>query len=128
VRLPGPLDNTRPLKPNPLTLVAVLDADGKLKLNGEDTGMVSDTKQLRDKLTRIFKDRENNGVFREGTNEVEKTVFLKMSPTGKYGDFIKLVEAVKGAGAQPIGIQFEDVMPVQMKEIDPSELRPIRVR
>ena len=60
-------------------------------------------------LVQVFKDREYNGVFREGTNEIEKTVFLKVSKSSKYGDFIKLVEAVKVAGTEPIGIQIDDL-------------------
>ena len=111
VYLPEMIDKTRLLKPNPLMLVAALGKDGKLQLNNDDMGTISDPKRLQDKLMRIFRDRENNGVFRERTNEVEKTVFLKASGSGKYGDFIKLVEAVKGIGAEPIGIQIDDVGP-----------------
>ncbi len=110
VKLPQPTDKTtEAVRPNPLTLVAMLEKDGKLMLNREDTGMISDTEWLKNKLDRIFKQREYDGVFREGTNEIEKTVFLKISKSSKYGDFIKLVEAVKGAGAEPIGIQFDEV-------------------
>jgi len=97
------------VRPNPLTLVAILERDGKLMLNREDMGTISDTKKLENMLVEVFKEREYNGVFREGTNEVEKTVFLKISKSSKYGDFIKLVEAVKGAGTQPIGIQIDDI-------------------
>ena len=96
-------------RPNPLTLVAEMDKDGKLRLNKEDMGMISDTKKLENMLVKVFKAREIEGIFREGTNEVEKTVFLKVSKSSKYGDFIKLVEAVKGARAQPIGIQIDDL-------------------
>ena len=117
VRLPELVDKPVPLRPNPLILVAALDKDGKLKLNNDDMGPVSDPKRLQDKLREIFKDRENNGVFRDGTNETEKTVFLKASGSSKYGDFIKLVEAVKGGGADPIGIQFDDVTMLQIDSI-----------
>jgi biopolymer transport protein ExbD len=101
----------------------MLDEAGKLKLNMTDAGTVSDPDQLRNKLRDIFKERENKGVFREGTNEVEKTVFLRMSPAGKYGNFMKLVETVKGAGAQPIGIQFDEV---KLEDFQPD--KPIRLR
>jgi biopolymer transport protein ExbD len=97
------------VKPNPLTLVATLDKDGKLKLNNEGMGIISDSEKFVNRLKQVFKDREYAGVFREGTNEVEKTIFLKVSESSKYGDFIKLVDAVKIAGAQPIGIQIDDV-------------------
>ena len=111
VKLPAPLDETDndPVKPNPLMLVATLEKDGKLRLNNDEMGTVTDPKKLVDKLREIFKLRENNGVFAEGTNEIEKTIFLRVSKSTKYGDFIKLVEAVKGAGSQPVGIQIDDV-------------------
>ena len=101
--------NPRSLRPNPLTLVAALDKDGKLRLNMEDYGNVADTKKLETKLHDVFKDREANGVFREGTNEIEKLVYIKADKSTKYGDFIKLVQAAKTAGAEPIGIQIDDV-------------------
>ena len=111
VKLPEPPTDkvNEVVKPNPLTLVAMLEKDGKLTLNREDIGAISNTKKLENMLVEIFKDREANGVFREGTNEVEKTVFLKVAKSSKYGDFIKLVEAVKGAGTEPIGIQIDDL-------------------
>lgn len=109
-------------KPNPLTLIAAVDKDGKLLLNNEymgnisdhgmkhqDMGAVTDTTKLETMLTRIFKERENNGVFREGTNEVEKMIYIKASKSTKYGDFIKLVEALKTSGAEPIGVQIDNV-------------------
>src|SRR6185436_287672 len=109
VSLPAPPGRSVMLRPNPLTLIAVLGKDGKLLLNNDDMGTVPSPQKLENTLHDIFKAREYNGVFREGTNEVEKTVFLKAARSSKYGDFIKLVEAVKGSGAQPIGIQLDDV-------------------
>ncbi len=97
------------LRPNPLLLVAMLKKDGKLALNLEDLGMISDPTKLENRLIEVFKEREENGVFREGTNEIEKTVFLMVSKISNYGDFIKLVEAVKGARAEPIGIKIDDL-------------------
>ncbi len=110
VKLPEPPNDkvNVMVKPNPLTLVAVLETDGKLRINSEDVGNISDSKKLEALLGRVFNDRESEGVFREGTNEVEKTVFIKVSKSSKYGDFIKLVNAVKIAGAQPIGIQIDE--------------------
>jgi biopolymer transport protein ExbD len=97
------------VKPNPLMLVAMLKKDGALTLNNDSMGMISDPKKLENKLADVFKYRENTGILREGTNEIEKTVDLKVSKSCKYGDFIKLVEAVKLAGTEPIGIQIDDI-------------------
>jgi biopolymer transport protein ExbD len=111
VRLPAkPKD--RPdldVKPNPLTLVASLGADGRFSLNNEDHGRLPDTQRLESRLREIFSERERKAVFREGTNEVEKTMFLKVSTANKYSDFVQLLGAVKNAGASPVGVQIDDV-------------------
>jgi biopolymer transport protein ExbD len=98
------------LKPNPNTLIIFLSRDGgKLRLNQDDIGDVSDTAPLTAKLEEIFKDREARGVLREGTNEVEKTIFVKAPKSVKYGDVVKAIDAAKTAGAQPIGLQIDDL-------------------
>ncbi|HXG83857.1 MAG TPA: biopolymer transporter ExbD [Pyrinomonadaceae bacterium] len=106
---PKPDDQTI-AKPNPLTLVvAVNKSDMKLSLNNKEAGDVSDASSLTDQLTEIFQNRDANGVFREGTNEVEKTVFIKSPRSVRYGDVVKVIDAVKMAGAQPIGLQIDDL-------------------
>ena len=98
------------LKPNPNTLIVFINREGgKLRLNQDDIGDVSDTGPLTGKLGEIFKDRESRGVLREGTNEVEKTVFIKAPRSVKYGDVVKAIDAVKLAGAEPIGLQIDDL-------------------
>lgn len=107
---PKPDEQQQNAKPNPLTLVvAVNKSDLKLSLNNEEAGDVTNPESLTTKLTKIFSDRTANGVFREGTNEVEKTVFLKSPRSVKYGDVVKVIDAVKSAGAQPIGLQIDDL-------------------
>ena len=98
------------LKPNPNTLIIFVNREGaKLRLNQEDIGDISDTAPLTAKLEETFKDRESRGVLREGTNEVEKTVFIKAPKSVKYGDVVKAIDAAKMAGAQPIGLQIDDL-------------------
>lgn len=106
---PKPDDQTI-AKPNPLTLVvAVNKSDMKLTLNNQEAGDVSNADDLTAKLKEIFDGRDANGVFREGTNEVEKTVFIKSPRSVRYGDVVKVIDAVKTAGAQPIGLQIDDL-------------------
>jgi len=106
---PKPDDQTV-AKPNPLTLVvAVNNADKKVTLNKEPAGDVSDASLLTERLSAIFKDRETQGAFREGTNEVEKTVFIKSPRSARYGEVVRVLDAVKQAGAQPIGLQIDDL-------------------
>lgn len=98
------------VKPNPLTLVVSINKDTMaVTLNNEPFGDVTDTEKLSDKLKEIFKQREDNGVLREGTNEVEKTLFIKSPKTVRYGDVVKVIDASKAAGASPIGLQIDDL-------------------
>ena len=98
------------VKPNPLTLVVGISKETKgITLNNENFGDVSDTEKLSNRLREIFKERENNGVFREGTNEVEKTIFLKSPKSVRYGDVVRVIDAAKAAGASPIGLQIDDL-------------------
>ena len=98
------------VKPNPLTLVIAINKDTKqITLNNDAFGDVTDTTALNTKLHQIFKDRTDNGVFREGTNEIEKTVFIKSPKSVHYGDVVKVIDAAKEAGASPIGLQIDDL-------------------
>lgn len=106
---PKPEDRAAPPRPNPLTLVISIDRNMGIKLNNEDMGAATDPSQLQTRLEQIFKERLENQTFREGTNEVEKTIFLKAPRSIKYGPVVKVIDAVKVAGAQPIGLQIDDL-------------------
>ena len=98
------------VKPNPLTLVVAINKDTKVvTLNNEPFGDVTDTQKLSDKLRDIFKERETNGVLRDGTNEVEKTLFIKSPKSVKYGEVVRVIDAAKSVGASPIGLQIDDL-------------------
>ncbi len=98
------------VKPNPLTLVVGINKETKaITLNSEGFGDVSDTQRLTDKLRDVFKKREAEGAFREGTNEVEKTLFIKSPKAVRYGDVVRVIDAVKTAGAEPVGLQIDDL-------------------
>jgi biopolymer transport protein ExbD len=98
------------VKPNPLTLVVTINKNTReLQLNNDGAGSVDDASTLTSRLGEIFTQRTNNGVFREGTNEIEKTIFIKSPTSVKYGDVVKVIDAAKMAGAQPIGLQIDDL-------------------
>lgn len=98
------------VKPNPLTLVVSINRETRaITLNNEPAGSIDDPSALTQRLSDEFRIRTNNGVFREGTNEIEKTVFIKSPTLTKYGDVVKVIDAVKTAGAQPIGLQIDDL-------------------
>ena len=110
---PKPEDKTD-AKPNELTLVVTVNKgetpeNMKILLNKDSAGDVSDPSSLVTQLSTIFKQREANGVFRENTNEVEKTVFIKSPRTVKYGEVVRVIDAVKTAGSDRIGLQVDDL-------------------
>ena len=39
--------------------------------------------------------------------EADRTVFIKAPKDKLYGDIVAVIDAVKGAGAQPIGLQID---------------------
>lgn len=108
LKLPEPVNPEEgPRRPNPLALLATLENGGSLSLNKEPMGTAVDPKNLSARLKKVFQQRESEGIFREGTNEIEKTVMLTPSPSAKYGDFVKLIETVKLSGAEPVMIQMD---------------------
>jgi len=94
-----------------LTLRVDIAKDDKLQLNGEDIGSVSNTAMLSKKLNEVLTERERMGTTKFGTNEIEKTVFIKAPESYKYGDVVKVIDAVKGAGAKPVGLQVDALEP-----------------
>lgn len=95
--------------PNPLTLVVAVNSDKNLRLNKDKFGTLNDTKEITNELIEIFQKREANGAFAENTNQIQKTVFVKAPRTLPYGEVVKLVDAVKIAGAEPISLQIDDL-------------------
>lgn len=95
---------------NPNTLIVAVKADSSLQLNRADgLGTVEDSEKLIESLQAEFAKREREGNLRPGTNEIEKTVFIKAPKNLNYGSVAKVVDAVKVSGAAPIGLQIDDL-------------------
>lgn len=95
---------------NILTLVVAVNSDYTLRLNTEkDLGTVREPKKLIERLENIFVQREENGVFDEAGQKVVKTVFIKAPRDVPYGEIVKVVDAVKIAGADPISLQIDNL-------------------
>jgi biopolymer transport protein ExbD len=107
---PKPEEQNAILKPNPNALIVFITGQNlDLKLNQDEIGNVGNTGPLTSKLKSIFDDRENRGVFRPDSNEVEKTVFIKAPKGVQYGEVVKVIDAIKLAGADPVGLQIDDL-------------------
>lgn len=98
------------VEPNPLSLVVTINpANRTLQLNTEPAGTIEEPESLTDRLREEFAKRERENVRRPNSNETEKTLFIKSPKSVKYGDVVKVIDAVKMAGASPIGLQIDDL-------------------
>ena len=103
-KLPAPPID-RDLPPNPLTLVVTIQPDRTLKLNNElDMGTVDDLSPLALRLKTLFEARTRNYSYRP-----EKTVFIKAPRNLRYGDVTRVLDGLKATGADPIGLQLDDL-------------------
>jgi biopolymer transport protein ExbD len=113
-----PNEDLSKLKPNPLTLVVTIGSDLQIKLNQDDLGSVNDTAPLAQRLSQVFQQRKEQRAYKVGMenatgikedDRIEKTVFVKAPRATKYGDVVKVIDAIKGAGASPVGLQVDDL-------------------
>jgi biopolymer transport protein ExbD len=113
-----PNEDLSKLKPNPLTLVVSISPDLQIKLNQDSFGSVNDPGPLAQKLAQTFQQRKELRAFKVGMenrtdlpidDRIEKTVFVKAPRASKYGDIVKVIDAIKGAGANPVGLQVDDL-------------------
>jgi len=113
-----PNEDLSQLKPNPLTLVVSISNDFQLKLNQDAMGSVNDTGFLSQKLVQVFKQRKELRAYKPGMEtrmdvpeqeRIEKTVFIKAPRGLRYEEVVKVIDAIKGAGANPVGLQVDDL-------------------
>ena len=113
-----------PLKPNPTTLhLRFSNSNDTFKLNQDE---VESFGELVNKLKEIFRYREENGVFREGTNETEKTITLPAYDDyiAEYNtkdiyveDFEKLVDDLRKENFEQIVLDlYEENSPITLEE------------
>ncbi len=98
--------------------MVTISVDGTLKLNGltDDMGTVQDTSKLSTFLVSLFKQREANHAYRYDmvsrldvpeAKRIERTVFIKAPRSVSYGAVAKVIDGLKGAGAEPVGLQLD---------------------
>jgi biopolymer transport protein ExbD len=129
--LRDPGEDVSKLKPNPLTLVVTVSSDLELKLNHDSgprrgqlcfssapNGFGSDPDNIRKFLECLFAYRTKLHAYKpdmERRSDIppeqrtEKTTFIKAPRSIKYGDVLRVVNALQGAGANPIGLQIDDL-------------------
>lgn len=119
-KLPSAPDRSKNIEPSDLTLVVTIQSDHTLKVNKlpDDMGTVEDTARLSTYLTSLLKQRTANHVYRAEmlsridlpeAVRIEKTVFIKAPRSIAYGQVTRVLDALKGAGAEPVGLQLDDL-------------------
>jgi biopolymer transport protein ExbD len=106
-KVPNAPDLSMQAAPNPNTLVVGLSMDLSLSVNQmTGLGTPDDPSPLIAKLREIFRQRELNADVDENGNVV-KTVFIKAPRNIGYGNVVKVIDAVKMAGAEPMALQID---------------------
>lgn len=112
-------DDERLVTPNDKTLVVTIKPDRTLMLNRQtDMGSVHELSKLTTTLYELFQERLKNKAYRDELRDrvdlpdslrIEKTVFIKAPRAIPYADVMRVLDAIKGAGASPVGLQIDDL-------------------
>jgi biopolymer transport protein ExbD len=118
-KTPAPPNHDRNIDPSPLGLVVTIEPDRTLKLNHlSGMGTVDDLSPLTAKLKTVFEERLQNRAYRAymvarmdvpEQQRIEKTVFIKAPRSISYGEVARVLDGLKGTGADPIGLQLDDL-------------------
>jgi biopolymer transport protein ExbD len=116
---PTPPARDEQVEPYDLALVVTIERDLKLRLNQTaDMGTTDETGKLSAALADVFRRRTDAHTYSpELVNRFElpegervlKTVFIKAPRSISYGEVAKVIDSIKSAGAQPIGLQLDDL-------------------
>lgn len=120
--VPSPPPDDPLVHQSPRTLVVVMDGDSRLRLilAGETVaeGSVGDSESVSSRLAEEWRARKATGSWRLGfenrtdltpDERIERTVFVRAPRGVRYGEVAKVVDAVKGAGATPVGLQTDEL-------------------
>ena len=117
MRIPG--ENKKSGETPRLLLVVRINRDSTVSLNGMNKlGTVENPAPLAEKLKEVFDERTKNNVISEAMQNqpdalakdlIEKTVFVSAPGRTSYGNVVRIIDAIKEAGANPISLQMDDL-------------------
>ena len=118
-KVPSKPDHDDRVGPPPLGLVVTIKSDRSLMLNRtSDVGSVYDTSKLSNMLVDVFQQRLKNHAYSDQLRDrmdlpdsvrIERTVFIKAPRSIPYMDVVRVLDGIKGAGANPVGLQIDDL-------------------
>jgi biopolymer transport protein ExbD len=119
--VPRPVKDDRVML-SPQTLVVSVERDLSLKLLlGKDVvaeATVGDSGGVAVRLASEWRERKLAGEWKLGLaartdlapdDRIERTVFVRAPRSLAYGEVARVIDAVKGAGAQPVGLQTDEL-------------------
>ena len=107
---------------SPRTLIVSVERDLSLKLiRGADVvaeGTVGEAGGVAARLASEWRERKLRGVWKSELaartdlspdERIERTVFVRAPGSIRYGEVARVIDAIKGAGAQPVGLQTDEL-------------------
>ena len=117
--VPSKPDRDDRVQANIDTLVVTIKSDRSLMLNSlTDMGSVNDTSKLSTTLSDLFQQRLKNHAYGDKMRDrvdlpeamrIERTVFIKAPRSIPYGEVVRVLDGIRGAGASPVGLQIDDL-------------------
>jgi biopolymer transport protein ExbD len=83
-------------------LIVTVDEGGRILISAGGAGeeAVADAEQLRARLEQLVRERRGRGLG--------GAVFVKTYPRVKYAEVVKIIEAARRAGADPVGLRLDE--------------------
>lgn len=119
--VPSPPEDDR-VKMSPQTITVTVEQDLSMKLLlGRDVvaeGTVGEAGEVAARLASEWRARKLNGTWKSELaartdlapdERIERTVFVRAPRSIRYGEVARVIDAVKGAGAQPVGLQTDEL-------------------
>ena len=118
-KIPSEPKATTKINSHPYTLVVAINADSTLRLNLENNvGSIQNAEKLIQRISDVFRQRVENRAYSQEKllrtdlsedERIERTVFIKAPRSIDYGSVVKIIDAIKIAGANPISLQIDDL-------------------
>lgn len=120
--IPEPPEDDARIHVSPRTLIVEIDKDFKVKLimgvQPVAEGTSGDSGAVTARLAREFAERRAASHWRadaehrtdlSADERIEKTVFIRAPRSVAYGEIARVIDDVKGAGANPVGLQTDEL-------------------
>jgi biopolymer transport protein ExbD len=120
--VPQPPEDRPEIYKSPRTLVVEIDEHLRLTLiRGKELvaeGTVEDAGAVAARLAAEWRERKLKSDWKEEMlaredlapdERIERTVFVRAPRSIRYGEVAKVVDSIKGAGAQPVGLQTDEL-------------------